>query len=78
MPQFEHDHERTLLQRERESHQDVVEEKDGRRIVVLDSARWVNETNTDRDVVVAASYVGVLPARMMAVHRPRGVIGHDA
>ena len=37
MPQFEHDHERTLLQRERESHQDVVEEKDGRRIVVLDA-----------------------------------------
>jgi hypothetical protein len=78
MPQIEHDHERTLLQRERETHQDVVEEQDGRRIVVLDSARWVNETNTDRDVVVAASYVGVLPARMMAVHRPRGVIGHDA
>ncbi len=78
MPGVEHDHERTLLHRETESHQQVVEEADGRRVVVLDSARWVNAENTDRDVVVAASYVGVLPARMMAVHRPRGVIGHDA
>ena len=31
-----------------------------------------------RDVVVPASYIGVLPARMIAVHRPRGVVGHDA
>jgi uncharacterized protein YunC (DUF1805 family) len=77
-PETEHDLDRTLLHRERESHQEIAEEKDGRRIVLLDSARWVNAENTDRDVVVAASYVGVLPARMMAVHRPRGVIGHDA
>jgi len=29
-------------------------------------------------VVAAASYLGVLPARMAAIHRPRAVIGHDA
>lgn len=70
---------KTLLEREGEGPQAVVEDHpSGRRIVVLDSARWVDERNTDRDVVVPASYVGVLPARMMAVHRPRGVIGHDA
>jgi len=69
----------TLLERESEHPQTVVEDHpSGRRIVALDSARWVDERNRDRDVVVPASYVGVLPARMMAVHRPRGVIGHDA
>jgi uncharacterized protein YunC (DUF1805 family) len=69
---------KTLLEREGEHAQDVVDERDGRRIIVLDSARWVDGRNTDRDVVVPASYVGVLPARMMAIHRPRGIIGHDA
>lgn len=78
MSHGELDLDQTLLHREREFHHEVAEEHDGRRIVVMDSARWVNEHNTDRDVVVAASYVGVLPARMMAVHRPRGIIGHDA
>jgi hypothetical protein len=78
MPRIEHDHERTLLEREKANEQIVAEVEDGKRIVLLDSARWVNEGNRDNDVVVAASYVGVLPARMMAVHRPRGVIGHDA
>lgn len=68
----------TLLEREGEHPQDVVDERDGRRIVVLDSARWVDGRNTGNDVVVPASYVGVLPARMMAIHRPRGIIGHDA
>ena len=43
----------------------------------MDSARYCDATNTGRDVVVAASYLGVLPARLMAPHRPRGVIGHD-
>lgn len=69
---------KTLLEREGEHAQDVVDERDGRRIIVLDSARWVDGRNTDRDVVVPASYIGVLPARMMAIHRPRGIIGHDA
>lgn len=69
---------KTLLEREDEHPQEVVDERDGRRIIVMDSARWVDERNTDRDVVVPASYIGVLPARMIAIHRPRGVIGHDA
>ncbi|MEE2058139.1 hypothetical protein [Rhodococcus artemisiae] len=68
----------TLLEREMEHPQEVVAERDGRRIIIMDSARWVDERNTDRDVVLPASYIGVLPARMCAVHRPRGVIGHDA
>jgi uncharacterized protein YunC (DUF1805 family) len=43
----------------------------------MDSARYVDARNRDRDVVVPASYLGVLPARLMAPHRPRAVIGHD-
>jgi hypothetical protein len=69
---------KTLLEREQEHPQEVISENNGRRIVIMDSARWVDERNTDRDVVVPASYIGVLPARMIAIHRPRGVIGHDA
>lgn len=57
--------------------QEVVVERGGRRVVTMDSARYVDATNTDTDVVVAASYIGVLPARLMAPHRPRAVIGHD-
>ncbi|HEX4107505.1 MAG TPA: hypothetical protein VHX88_05190 [Solirubrobacteraceae bacterium] len=68
----------TLLEREKEHPQTVVEERERGAIVIMDSARWVDERNAGRDVVVAASYIGVLPARMMAVHKPRGVIGHDA
>jgi hypothetical protein len=68
----------TLLEREKEHPQTVVEERARGAIVIMDSARWVDERNRDRDVVVAASYVGVLPARMIAAHRPRAVVGHDA
>ena len=57
--------------------QEVVVERDGRRVVTMDSARYVDAGNTGTDVVVAASYIGVLPARLMAPHRPRAVIGHD-
>lgn len=56
----------------------VAFEADGRRVVTMDSARYVDGRNTGDDVVVAASYLGVLPARLIAPHRPRGVIGHDA
>ena len=45
--------------------------------MAMDSAYHVAESNRDRDVVVAASYCGVLPARFMGQHRPRGVIGVD-
>lgn len=69
---------KTLLEREQDHPQTVVDERGGRRIVVMDSARWVDGRNTGTDVVVPASYIGVLPARMVAIHRPRGVIGHDA
>jgi hypothetical protein len=69
---------KTLLEREQEHPQDVVAERDGRRIVTMDSARYVDARNTANDVVVPASYIGVLPARMIAIHKPRGVIGHDA
>ncbi|MDN5861034.1 MAG: hypothetical protein L0H84_20710 [Pseudonocardia sp.] len=69
---------KTLLEREQEHPQDVVAERGGRRIVTMDSARYVDARNTANDVVVPASYIGVLPARMIAIHRPRGVIGHDA
>jgi hypothetical protein len=68
----------TLLERETDHPQETVAERDGRRIIIMDSARWVDERNSERDVVLPASYIGVLPARMCAVHRPRGVIGHDA
>jgi len=68
----------TLLEREEEHPQEIVDERDGRAIVIMDSARWVDGRNTGTDVVVPASYIGVLPARMVAIHRPRGVIGHDA
>ena len=57
--------------------QEIVLEQSGRRIATMDSARYVDSTNTGRDVVVTASYIGVLPARLMAPHRPRAVIGHD-
>ncbi|MBW0088363.1 hypothetical protein I4I73_11325 [Pseudonocardia sp. KRD-184] len=69
---------KTLLEREQDHPQEIVVERDGRRVVTMDSARYVDARNTDRDVVVPASYIGVLPARMVAIHRPRGVIGHDA
>lgn len=43
----------------------------------MDSAYDVAPANRDRDVVVNASYVGVLPARFVAEQRPRGAIGVD-
>ncbi len=68
----------SILEREADHPQTVVLERDGRRVVAMDSARFVDARNTDHDVVVPASYIGVLPARMVAPHRPRAVIGHDA
>lgn len=46
------------------------------RVVLIDSARYCDSRNTG-DVVVAASYCGVLPVRLIAPHRPRAAIGHD-
>ena len=45
--------------------------------MAMDSAYHVAASNRENDVVVAASYCGVLPARFMGRHRPRGVIGVD-
>lgn len=47
------------------------------RVVTVDSAYDADERNRDRDVVISASYSGVLPARFVASHRPRAAIGMD-
>ncbi len=47
------------------------------RIVAMDTAYHVDESNRDRDVVVNSSYCGVLPARFLAEHRPRAVMSID-
>jgi len=54
-----------------------VASSDRGRVVAIDSAYLVEESNRGRDVVVAASYMGVLPARFVAEMSPRGVIGVD-
>ncbi|WP_098956874.1 hypothetical protein [Pseudonocardia sp. N23] len=57
--------------------QTVVAEHDRGHVVAIDSAYDVDARNTGRDVVVSASYSGVLPARFVADRRPRGAIGLD-
>jgi hypothetical protein len=47
------------------------------RVMAMDSAYDVAADNRDRDVVVNASYCGVLPARFIGQHRPRAAIGVD-
>jgi len=47
------------------------------RVMAMDSAYDVSSDNRDRDVVINASYCGVLPARFIAEQRPRGAIGVD-
>lgn len=54
----------------------VVDEVGEVRIVAIDSARYC-DSRTTGDVVIAASYCGTLPARLMAPHSPRAVIAHD-
>lgn len=46
-------------------------------VVAVDSAYDVDEVNRGRDVVVNASYTGVLPARFIAEKAPAGAIGLD-
>jgi hypothetical protein len=60
-----------------EQRQTVVHEGERGRIVAVDSAYDADESNRGRDVVVNASYSGVLPARFVASHRPRAAIGMD-
>jgi hypothetical protein len=47
------------------------------RVMAMDSAYDVAPQNRDRDIVINASYCGVLPARFIAEQRPRGAIGVD-
>ena len=46
-------------------------------IMALDSAADILPRNRGRDVLVTASYIGVLPARLVHEHLPRAVIGFD-
>ena len=46
-------------------------------IMALDSAADILAHNRGRDVLVTASYIGVLPARLLREHLPRAVIGFD-
>ena len=57
--------------------QTVLSELAEGRIVCVDSAYDVDERNRDRDVMVTASYCGVLCARFASAHMPKGVIGVD-
>ena len=65
-----------LLSAPEDHPQELAAEHDGCKVMLMDSARYCDERNTD-DVVIAASYCGVLPVRLIAPHRPRGVIAHD-
>ncbi|SIO67041.1 hypothetical protein SAMN05443247_11652 [Bradyrhizobium erythrophlei] len=59
----------------------IVEDDEQGRIITFDSATFVpgfyGDASAERDVVVAASYSGVLCARMVARSKPRGVVGLD-
>lgn len=57
--------------------QTVVAQEERGRVVAIDSAYHVDARNSGRDVVISASYSGVLPARFVAEHRPRAAIGLD-
>ena len=57
--------------------QQVVYEDARGAIVTMDSAYDVRAKNEGVDVVVNASYCGVLPARFVGRHRPRGAVGMD-
>ena len=59
------------------SEQVVVLDSDHGRVVAVDSAYDTQAANRGRDVVVNASYSGVLPARFVGQHAPRGAIGVD-
>ena len=59
----------------------IVRDDAAGRILTFDSATFVpghyGAASASRDVVVAASYAGVLCARMIARSKPRGAIGLD-
>jgi uncharacterized protein YunC (DUF1805 family) len=47
------------------------------RIMCMGSAYDVDKSNRGRDIAINASYCGVLPARFVCEHQPRGAIGVD-
>jgi hypothetical protein len=57
--------------------QTVVHEGERGRVVAVDTAYDAAEANRGRDVVVNASYSGVLPARFVGRFAPRAAIGVD-
>lgn len=57
--------------------QTVVAEGSRGRVVAAETAYDAAEENRGRDVLVNASYAGVLPARFIAAHAPRAAIGVD-
>lgn len=57
--------------------QPVVVETERGRIVAVETAYDAAEGNRGRDVVVNASYCGVLPARFVGQHAPRAAIAVD-
>jgi hypothetical protein len=63
---------------DKESKQTIAVTTPRGRVMVMGSAYYAHEGNRSRDVLVNASYAGVLPARMIGDHRPRGAIGVDA
>ncbi len=46
-------------------------------VIAVDSAADISEVNRGSDVMVTASYIGVLPARLAMEHAPRAVFGFD-
>lgn len=59
------------------SQQVVVKESPRGRIVAAETAYDAAPENRGRDVLVNASYAGVLPARFIAANAPRAAIGVD-
>lgn len=60
-----------------EAGQTIVLDLGEAHVVAVDSAYHVDDANRGRDVVVNASYTGVLPARFIAEKAPAGAIGLD-
>ena len=60
-----------------EAGQSIVLDLGDTHVVAVDSAYHVADVNRGRDVVVNASYTGVLPARFIAEKAPAGAIGLD-
>lgn len=46
-------------------------------VIAVDSAADITDANRGTDVMVTASYIGVLPARLAMDHAPRAVLGFD-